>query len=101
MSLFSNILSSLTQVGRLVGKPFQEWSEWAAANPQAAALQLGVIASRLEGRADAIEEKRGPKAWRVRRNRRLAERLRNQATAILAGWPEACDVPPGKWGEGE
>lgn len=97
MSILATILTSLTQVGRLVGKPFQEWSEWAEANPEAAALQLGLIASRLEGRADAIEQKRGPKAWRVRKNRAMARRLRAQARSIVSRDPGACSVPPGRW----
>jgi hypothetical protein len=99
MSLLGTILTSLTQVGRLVGRPFREWSEWAAAHPGPAAIQLALIAARLDGRADAIEKKRGPNAWRVRKNRGLASRLRKQATALIAGDLAARKVPPGQWKE--
>lgn len=96
MSVLSGILRGLSAVGRLVGRTMNEWSEWAAANPQAAALQLGVIAARADARADAMRNQHG---YRARRNRALANRLRAQALAILANHPKACKVEPGTWRE--
>ncbi len=107
--IITTILTFLSPVGRLVGKTFQEWSEWAVANPRAAALQLQLLAARAQGRSMAFRNQQG---WRARKNRRLAESLKAQAAEILRAEKirededrarggdalrSACSVEPGTW----
>lgn len=84
-------------VGGMLGRSFREWSEWAASSPVAAAYELDLIASTLEGRAKAY---RNPQGWRARRDRGIASSLRHQARALRSAADEryiaaACAVVPG------
>ena len=92
MGATSKIMSILS----LVGRPFRQWSEWAAANPEAAAIELEGIANARQSKADELE-RRGKAAWRVRRIRRTVASLRRQAADLRDRVPGVCSVVPGKY----
>ncbi len=91
------LFGAIAFIRRLIGRPFRDWSVWAAQHPEPAAIQLRTIAVVLAARAEAIAERRGETAWRVRRDRALALNLRRQADEIVN--PEtrdkACQCVPG------
>lgn len=66
-------------VSRILGRSFREWSEWAAREPGAAAFELELVASVLEGRSRAY---RRPDGWRGRRDRNIASSLRAHARQL-------------------
>jgi hypothetical protein len=96
----------LRMIRELIGRPLREFAEWADKNPGAAARYIDSLAIVLRGRADAIAERRGNRAWRVRRDRHLAmgferyaTQLRDEArqreaenrrTNICAGFEDVC-----------
>jgi transcriptional regulator with XRE-family HTH domain len=79
VSFVELIFRGLGEIAKLLGRSFRSWSEWAADNPRAAARQLELIAGVLQARADAFKRQTG---WRARRDRELAEKLRQQAHAL-------------------
>jgi len=81
----------------MLGRSFNEWSEWAALHPVAAALELDTISAVLEGRATAYRRRDG---WRARRDKGIAASLRLQARRLRSALTDdqvraACKVPPG------
>lgn len=84
-------------VSKMLGRSFNDWAEWAALNPVAAALELDTIATVLEGRATAYRRRDG---WRARRDRGIASPLRLQARRFRSCLNDAevsalCRIPPG------
>lgn len=84
-------------VSRIIDRSFHEWSTWAVEQPVAAALELDLVATVLEGRAD---KRRNPQGWRSRRDRGIAERLRLQARRLrfaddVNDVRAVCKSPPG------
>lgn len=88
----------VTQVGKMIGRSFRDWSEWAQREPHAAADQLDGIATVFKHRAKAYRRQTG---WRARRDRGFEAALREHADALRENAPRPaelqrlCGVKPG------
>ena len=90
--------SVISEIGRLIGRSFRGWSEWAQKNPRAAADQLELVSKVLEHRARAYKR---PNGWRARRDRAAAAALVDHANELRArsgaALQRVCAVRPGEY----
>lgn len=76
LSIIDRILGIVGFIERKLGKRLKDWSEWAAENPAAAAVQLDALAYQLRARA---KTKRRQNGFAARRLRSRAEAFAKQA----------------------
>lgn len=87
LGIIDRILGIAGVIERRLGDRVRRWSEWAAENPDAAALQLELAASDLSARARARRRQDG---WIARKHYARAWELRRQAREIRVRAAKGC-----------
>lgn len=79
----NQVLDLLLGIGKAIRQAInqsaEDWAILVERHPVGAASLLDLAAARLEGRAAAFRNKKG---WRARRNKEVAQRLRQEAIQL-------------------